>query len=221
VTTNQRERVASFAESVAIAVGVLGESFNRKITETTIKAYAIGLEGLSSRQVELATANALRSCKFFPSPFELRQLVGAISINDRAVLAWTIVFRTMASTGSYHSIDFDDPVINATIRSMGGWPRLSETPLDEMPFRQKEFERIYISLVGVGVDSELARPLPGLIEVDNATKGLGSPNPVQRIETGLPSHSRPVMRIENRGQRTVSGVVADVAKRLSVSEEDN
>lgn len=214
---NEPEYDDPYEAAVAISVGILGESFGRKITKVTIDAYVIGLGGMSPEQVQQATAIALRSCKFFPSAFELRQLAGESSVPERALVAWTVVFNAIGSTGGYLSVDFDDPVINATIRSMGGWPKLTDTPNAEMPFRQKDFERVYASLANLGINAEMARPLPGLIEVDNGSKGLPSPNQVRRIETGLPPHSRPVFRIGSDQKRVTSGsIVADLAKRLEV-----
>lgn len=219
----EHETVVDYEEAVAKAVGVLGESFGRKITKVTIDAYVIGLEGMSVAMVQQATARALRSCKFFPSAFELRQLAGESSVSERALVAWTVVFGAMGSTGGYLSVDFDDPVINATIRSMGGWPKLNDTQQAEMPFRQKDFERIYASLANVGITSDMARPLPGLIEVDNGSKGLPSPNQVRRIETGLPQHSKSVFRIgEGASGKPVKNssvsIVADLAKRLELKD---
>ncbi|TDI18400.1 MAG: phosphohydrolase [Acidobacteria bacterium] len=81
-----------------------------------------------------------------------------------ALLAWTEVEEAVSSVGRYETVQFTDPVINATIRALGGWISLCDQNLDE-PWMQKEFERRYLAYSEVGAG--LNEPLPGLLQIQN------------------------------------------------------
>lgn len=55
---------------------------------------------------------------------ELREFCGVasgrINVKDRPLLAWQAVLEAISKVGAYVSPDFDDSVINATIRQLGG-----------------------------------------------------------------------------------------------------
>ena len=81
-----------------------------------------------------------------------------------ALLAWTEVEEAVSKVGLYETVQFANPVINAVIRSMGGWIWLCDQNLDE-PWTQKEFERRYLVYSDVG--AVLSEPLPGLLQIQN------------------------------------------------------
>jgi len=81
-----------------------------------------------------------------------------------ALLAWTEVEEAVSRIGRYETVQFADPVINATIRALGGWISLCDQNLDE-PWTQKEFERRYLAYSEVGAG--LNEPLPGLLQIQN------------------------------------------------------
>ena len=125
------EPTKQFRAAVVMAVATLSEAFGRTSTEATVRAYTIGLEGLSPEQVERATGIALRSCKFMPSPAEIRELSGEAKSADRAEIAWAVFERNVRLVGGYKSVCFDDPALNFTVGSLGGWSALCEMPATE------------------------------------------------------------------------------------------
>ena len=157
----------------AIAIGVLGEAFRQKITPTTIKAYRMGLDGLTSDGVELAVRLAVARCKFMPVPAELRELAGELSPQDRAIKAWAAVSYAIMRHGYYRSVAFDDPITAATIRNLWhDWMQFSEAlDTDDEKWIRKEFERVYCSLLRTGVSADAARPLVGYFESENRKNG--------------------------------------------------
>lgn len=171
------------------AVGVLGEAFRQKISPTTIRAYELGLRDLPIEAIERAVGNSLSERKFMPTIFELRELSGVLPKESRTVLAWASVKRAVHEVGEYRSVDFDDPVINATIRVMGGWDQLCDTERGEAfdTWKRKQFEETYNALLGSGVGPDLARPLVGICDTHNAAHGYVShvKEPV-KVVTGLP-----------------------------------
>jgi hypothetical protein len=62
---------------------------------------------------------------------------------DRAQLAWGKVFPAMGRVGAYTDVLFDDAVIHAVVRDLGGWPKLCRTPLDELGYVQTRFLTAY------------------------------------------------------------------------------
>lgn len=174
----------------ATAIGVLGEAFRQKITAVTIKAYRMGLDGLSIEGVESAIRSAIKRCRFMPVPAELRELAGELSPQDRAVKAWAAVTHALDRFDYYKSVAFDDPVTTATVRHLWqNWMGFCEAFGDEKEvWLRKEFERVYCSLFRSGVSREAARPLIGAFERENLRSGYGQPasQHVVKITCGLP-----------------------------------
>lgn len=190
-------------------VGVLAEAFRQTISEATIMAYEIGLKDLPPQQVETAVTNAIRSCKFMPTVKELRELATGMKDIDRPVLAWEAVISIPLNP--YKHVDFDDPLINATIRNLGGWPSFIDrfSDAESEKWVRKDFIDTYQKLLSSGVNGDACRPLAGLAEV-TCINGQVVPAIPLRIETNLPrlpdSFVRPALQTSLR----LSGV--DVPK---------
>lgn len=89
---------------------------------------------------------------------------------SRAMIAWSKVLKGIKSVGAWESIAFDDPIIHACIRDMGGWVSLCEVQEDELPFRERAFSQRYESYAMHGCE-ESPRYLPGRAETYNASHG--------------------------------------------------
>ena len=119
-----------------------------------------------------------------PKPGAIRRSAGVLSPDARAMVAFECVRKSIATHGAYVSVNFDDPVITATIRNMGGWIELCQLPTDKFnTFTRKDFEKIYKTLLGSGIKKSSAEYLPGVHERDNI--GYSAPI-VQYIEAGMP-----------------------------------
>lgn len=148
-----------------VLVGALGEAFNRAISKATLEAYRIGLSDLPYEAVALAVQNSLRTSRFMPTPAELRELAGEVQGKDRGVLAWDTVLRSIG-LGAYKHVTFSDGVINATIRSLGGWPTFISryASAEDEKWLRKEFVETYAVQCKRPLSAEAAAPLPGLLE---------------------------------------------------------
>jgi len=184
------------------ALTCLGEAFGRKITDVTVRVYQMALEDLPIGDVMRACKRAALEMKFFPKPVELRELAGVLSPAARAAFAWEAFSKANDQHGYYASVDFDDPIINATIRNLGGWERVStiEGREEFETWLRKDFERIYVRLLEAGITAEAAAPLIGHNEKQNRLNGHQPSNPIKVI-TGLPA---PRTRITSRKQTTES-----------------
>ena len=115
---------------------------------------------------------------------------GEVRDSDRAVLAWSVVERSVGTVGAYRSPDFDDALINATIRSLGGWERVCGTdPRDFDTHLRREFLRSYEAIARAGIGPEACGPLVGFFERENALRGFERDSG-RRIATGLPQRRK-------------------------------
>lgn len=164
---------------------MLAEAFGRKISEPMIDAYTVGLQGLADEQIKTAAATALQSSRFMPSPAELRELAGVLRTSDRAEKAWLSFHEAICEHGPYHSICFDDVVINAVVRGLGGWQAACEVEGAEFEsFYRQKFLKAYEALARAGVGIEQAAPLLGLFDAENQRNGFAT-KPPKLIATGL------------------------------------
>lgn len=156
----------SHKEQFSVAITAMLETFGQEATAPRLLGYWLGLRDLELADVQKAIANAVRTSHRLPVPAELRDLVHGSSA-DRAVKAWDDVQRAIP-LGSYKHIDFEDQVINAVVRSLGGWPALFErcATSDSEKWYRIEFLKTYQSYAGSGVDGEACKPLAGLSECE-------------------------------------------------------
>jgi hypothetical protein len=115
-----------------------------------------------------------------PTPAGVRRYAGAAGLTDeqRAQAAWRVVRSAVARYGAYYAISFDDQIIHAAIRSIGGWVNLCNTQHDELQWKAKQFVDAYVNVARSGIGE--FHPIAGLL--------TNQPEPVQ-ITTGLLPHS--------------------------------
>lgn len=180
-------------EKIAEYVEILAEAYRQTATETTFAAYEFGLTDLSDEQVKRAVATAIRSCKFMPTVKELRELASGMKDIDRPAVAWEALLQVQLNP--YSHVDFDDPLINATIRSLGGWPTFIERfdGSEGEKWARKDFMECYSRLLSAGVNGDVCRPLPGLSQCQVVNGQKVEPR-IVKIETGLPGLPANIVR---------------------------
>lgn len=137
------------------------------------------LQDYSLEDVRKGFFAALRnpdSGQFMPRPADvIRELSG--SSDTRAAMAWAKVYEAICRVGHMPSIAFDDAIIHAVIADMGGWVKLALITNDELPFRERDFLRIYRGYIGRPL-GDYPRYLPGMAETDNYAKGYAVEPPL-------------------------------------------
>lgn len=148
--------------------------FQTAVTEPLTEAYWACLRDMESQAFSEAVTRALATLRFMPKPGELRALSGQVLPEDRAIAAWNRARAAIGSQGSYMSVDFEDKIINAAIRSMGGWELLCASDAEEVsPWARKEFEKHYLAWLRMDPSDDHIKPLPGLIERMNPGSDFG------------------------------------------------
>lgn len=118
----ERDR-PQFAE----AMHAMAETFNEPVSEIRAEAYFDALRDLPLERVNAAVRLALRTCRFFPKPVDLRELVEG-SADQRADFAWGEVLSQIRRVGYMGTPTFIDPSVAETVRQVWGhWRRLCET----------------------------------------------------------------------------------------------
>lgn len=160
--------------------GLLGlaELYDKQLGPAAIALYFRALSELDDAAWERAVLRAAERCRFMPRPSELLELARDTSDGDRAIVAFGEAQRAVKQLGAYRSVDFEDKVINATIRGMGGWQRFCALEGDEAEiWGRKEFERQYLAFARA-LPAELAAHLAGVVELTNSGRGHAYPPPV-------------------------------------------
>lgn len=188
----------------AVVVSAMLETFGQEATKPRLLGYWLGMRDLDLYQVEQAVTKAMRTATRLPSPAELREFVAGGSTQDRAVAAWGDVLQAVPH-GPWRHIDFEDRLINASIRLLGGWPTFMERFRDaeSEKWARLDFVKTYSSLARSGVNGDACRPLAGLSTLE-AAGGTRQPVP-RRIgcdvsRKNLPCEVRSTM---GSGQRPV------------------
>lgn len=158
MTDDDYDEFSDAIEKLFLAMGA-------ESTPMTYRAYWLGLSDLTLHQLRSAIALAVMTCRFVPKPIELREFVFG-KHEDRAELAWTELQRAIP-LGPYKHIDFADRVINATVRSLGGWPTFLArfTGAESEKWARADFLKTYSKLAACKLSDEAVAYLPGITEM--------------------------------------------------------
>ncbi len=96
-----------------------------KLSEPTIRTYAVGLGGYTAQQVMAAWGKAFRDGalnSFFPSLPDMLRLLEP-SADDAALVAWATFRRAAEDVGAYASLEVEDAAAAEALELVfGGWP---------------------------------------------------------------------------------------------------
>ena len=156
----------------------LSKSENSVMSLPKQRVYLRALEDLGFEKIIQACRLAERSCKWFPSPAELRELVLG-SPDQRAEIAWEAVSDAMSRYGAYRTVAFDDPIISRAIARCGGWISICDK---SVTWLKKDFINSY-KLLDNGQPIRPIR-LPGIHEVRNERLAKVHGNSQPKIDGG-------------------------------------
>lgn len=195
----------------AVAFAHLCEIFARDCSDKLLEAYCEATSDIETGLLMHAMKQATTTCKFFPKPVELRQLAGERTPEERAARAFEYVQTAIRSVGIYSSPDFDDPITNATIYTLGGWVRICELDREEREkWYRKDFVATYVGKMRTGLAPDEGGWLLGICAQENGRDGydiskdqrIGGPCPVKMDLPQLSGIVKPdAARIENNRNR--------------------
>jgi hypothetical protein len=162
----------------------IGEMYGKPIGEFTLDMWFADLKGYTIQQVWRAFQAHRKDPvqgKFMPKPADIVRHIDGLP-DEKAVHAWAMVYKAISRVGSWGSVEFDDPAIHQAIDTMGGWIKLCSITIDELPFKQREFEKLYLQATK-NKDPNAPKFLAGTIEIETNKQGLPAP-PRHKFITG-------------------------------------
>lgn len=111
--------------------------------------------------------------QYMPKPADVVKMLEGTTM-DKAVLAWADVERAISRIGPYESVEFADPRCAQIVTEMGGWVRLCQVTNEELPFRRREFENRYRSMVNTNEPLPTSARVAGLVEMDHARLSIAA-----------------------------------------------
>jgi hypothetical protein len=108
-----------------------------KLTAEGLELFWMALSSWSIQDFRAAAAQLARTSEFFPNPYHFEQLrkAGRLSAGE----AWAEVRAIVRAGGEMHG----DPVVDATVRVLGGYRALGMTASDQMQFLERRFAEHY------------------------------------------------------------------------------
>lgn len=172
----------------ARALFVLGETFNESISDLRAEGYFDALRDFSLEEATAAIREALRTCKFFPKPVELRELVDG-DADTNADQGWAEVIREVRRVGYMGWPHFTDSRIEMVVVDVwGSWSRLCQTLPGEGPELvgwMKQFKSAYRSQGVRARTDALAAGMPSNLRkqiTDIAKAKAMPPAPLQLVK---------------------------------------
>ena len=124
---------AADREHLGKALYGLGEVFNEPVSDVKVALYFDALDDLTWAALQPACRLAVRQCRFFPRPAELRELVLGRA-EDAAERAFGRLQTLVRRVGSWGAPAYDDLVLERTVQELfGSWRRCCETLPAEGP----------------------------------------------------------------------------------------
>lgn len=158
---------AEFAE----CVGLLSASVGRDMQKSQAEAWFLLLQDLTGDELRAGIAGALQAHMYagFPPIGLIRQHARPetpklLDSESAAISAWTAVLGAITKIGVYSGVDFG-PLVNATIRSLGGWQRLGDTSLEDLArFVRPQFLQSFRAFMSTGVREREGAALRGIFQ---------------------------------------------------------
>jgi hypothetical protein len=104
----------------------LSDLYDAPLSQGSISLYWETLKVLPLDGFIAASKHHAETSKWMPKPSDFLDAArkGSMSLEERSAMAWLGVVSAVRSVGANRGVNFDDPLIHATIRSLGGWANL-------------------------------------------------------------------------------------------------
>lgn len=138
---NPSRDVGADIRAVRVALENLAVALNRRMTPDSVRVYLWALRDIPVPRLLAAIEAATKTCRFFPSPAEIRDLAEG-EASRHADEAWQQVWRAISGHSLRPALEAD-PVISDALRLVGGWSRLGQTNTDAEPHERRRWHEAY------------------------------------------------------------------------------
>ena len=160
----------SQSEALFSMLEAISKMKNREMTVVIFKFWLVALDGYPFEEIKNACNRYIQTEKGMPEPVDILKILRG-SGEDRALAALLKVEKAMDEHGAYTTVVFDDPVIHATLQSLGGWIKTCRQTEYEFTWWKKEFRERYQHFDQYGLPPELPFRLPGIFDQSNLPLG--------------------------------------------------
>jgi hypothetical protein len=198
-------------------MAALAEASGQECSDFKIKIYAQALADIPVEAIEQAAWSVINTRTFatFPKVAEIREHLSGGKSDDKAILALDKLEKAMSRHGKYRSVCFDDPVLMATVVSIGGWPKICSMEMDEWKWARKDFERLYKAFSAQPVKSlEIPSHLSGIAEISNSANRYEEDPEIVQI-----GHVPAPKQLEGgKNERRTSGIAHQLSEKLGIAK---
>ena len=139
------KKLLAFANAFALLCQVYRRTPSHALTELYWKALSTYPIEAIDEAFSLHVSDK-ENGRFFPTPAHVLKQLHRHE-NAQAQLAWQQVIRAIHHHGRYGGVQFDDPMIVAALRELGGWTKLCNSLESELPYYQRRFCACYCDFV--------------------------------------------------------------------------
>jgi len=190
----------------------LSDLYDASISENSIQLYWDILQKYSIDEFVLSAKAHASTSKWMPKPSDfIDSLESATpSSEEKAIVAWAAVTSSTRSIGGNTSVRFDDPLIHAVIRSLGGWSGLcaSSATYFQTTMR-RQFIATYQSMYNLCV---LGLKVDGLLPLQGRDRGREV-----EVKTQIPSGPQHLLLKEQEKELLTEGGTDDSRVKRLVS----
>ena len=159
----------------------LAEYFNFELSEHVAELYFRHLADEPWPALKRVLEDAPRGANRFPTVKEIVDLLRHPSgpLEQEAEIVWGELVRCLERHGHYDSVEFPVEIAEIIETLFGGWIRLSQMTWEELKWARRDFVSAYRAKLKKGFSGR-TKVLPGHLEIDNSSKGLGEhiPEPI-------------------------------------------
>ena len=184
-----------------------------ELSQQVIRLYWAALEQYDIADIMQALTVLMRDpdCgQWMPKPADIVRVIDGGKASKSAI-AWEKVDKAMRCVGGNSSVVFDDPIIHATLTTLGQWPELCATATDEVCFLRQRFDKAYQAMC-LSPPKCWQKKLIGRYEAHNAPRGLPTEQP---IPIGDVAKCREVYKAgKDSGQVVEIGSIGAIGKKM-------
>ena len=163
-------------QKITKAVLVLAEYYNQNLSSQIVDLYVKALEKYDLEKINGLCERFLKIFQYMPKIADFEELLNpALSLDDRAEIAWSLVLKAIEKYSYNKSFTFKDKAIRKALEIIG-YNNIRECLESEINWKKADFVKVYKTYAKLDPNSYPAPDyIAGFIELSNN----GSPSPLE------------------------------------------